>query len=68
MTGTLTTFRVSFWVRDCYYIDVSARDGGEACTLAQELYEQHGTDPQHGFGFDISDGGHGGYSAEEVAS
>jgi hypothetical protein len=59
-------FMVSFYIRDCFYIEVNARSRDEAIARAQKLYDRHGAAPEQGFCFDISDGGNGGWDAEEV--
>ena len=61
----IKTFRVSFFARDYYTIDLKARDKSSAVAKAMDLHRRHGEEP---FEFDISQGGTGQWEAEEVAS
>ncbi len=65
MTPLLKTYLVRFCVRDCYSIELKARDADAALEKAEALYEQAGEDA---FQFDLSDGGTDDWDVEEVAS
>jgi hypothetical protein len=67
MSNPWKPFVVSFYIRDCFYIELKARNAKEAIARAQQLYDRHGAASEHGFTFDISDGGNGGWDAQEVS-
>jgi hypothetical protein len=59
----LRTYIVTFCVRDCYRIELTALCEDDALARAQDLYHSEGEEP---FEFDFSDGGTTDWNAEEV--
>ena len=59
------TYLVTFCVRDCYRITLTAKSDEAALEKAQQLYDEDGEDP---FCFDFDDGGTCDWDAVEVRS
>lgn len=64
MSTPLKTYRVSFTVHDCYFIDLKAKSEDDAILKAEDLYEREG---EKAFEFDISDGGTDDWDAKVIA-
>jgi hypothetical protein len=58
-------FKVSFWVRESYYIEVAAASESAAIAKVERLYFKAGDDAAKGF--EIEDGGAEMWEADEVA-